>query len=284
MFEKILLFLDGSKQGEQSIPYVEEIARQSAGLINVTGVNVPQEGSPLEHLLKIYLDSVADNLQAKGIIAKACLLSGHSIGTTLLNYADESNASIIASVISQHTGATHGIENVTEKIITSPGKPLLLVPEKTTPRTDMPGFNRILVPLDGSELGAKAISWAKELALKTGAEIALIRVIPFEHKASGVLGQGQALQEQLLGILEKQAKDYLIDVQTELMKDKVTCNYEVVVGSPANHIIEYAKKINADLITMSSHGMTGLGRFFIGSVASRVAHSSEMPILLVKAH
>lgn len=55
-----------------------------------------------------------------------------------------------------------------------------------------------------------------------------------------------------------------------------------VIGEAGDAIIEVADEVNADLIVMSSHGRTGLGRVLLGSVADRVVRLAECPVLVVK--
>ena len=55
-----------------------------------------------------------------------------------------------------------------------------------------------------------------------------------------------------------------------------------VVGEAGDAIIDLAAEVNAELIVMSSHGRTGLGRVLLGSVADRVVRLAECPVLIVK--
>ncbi len=54
-------------------------------------------------------------------------------------------------------------------------------------------------------------------------------------------------------------------------------------GQPADEIIAYAAKSGCDLIVMSTHGRSGIGRWVYGSVADKVLRSSSIPVLLVRA-
>lgn len=54
------------------------------------------------------------------------------------------------------------------------------------------------------------------------------------------------------------------------------------VGDPGTEIVDYAKRMGADLIVMSSHGRTGLKRILLGSVAERVARTAECPVMIVR--
>ena len=56
---------------------------------------------------------------------------------------------------------------------------------------------------------------------------------------------------------------------------------EVCEGHVAEAILDYADSKHADLIAMSTHGRSGLGRLLMGSVAEKVMHSTKVPVLLV---
>lgn len=56
--------------------------------------------------------------------------------------------------------------------------------------------------------------------------------------------------------------------------------FVVKVGDPGAEIIEYAEHNSIDLIVVSSHGRTGLSRFFLGSVAERVVRFAHCAVLV----
>jgi nucleotide-binding universal stress UspA family protein len=62
----------------------------------------------------------------------------------------------------------------------------------------------------------------------------------------------------------------------------VSYEHRFVEGDPAARIVELAKQEHADLIVMSSHGRTGLGRLLMGSVAECVMRHAVCPVLIVK--
>ncbi|MDJ0716267.1 MAG: universal stress protein [Prochloraceae cyanobacterium] len=59
-------------------------------------------------------------------------------------------------------------------------------------------------------------------------------------------------------------------------------NFRVAIGDPSSEIIDYAKEQNIDLIVIPSHGRTGLGRFFLGSVAEKVVRYAHCPVLVLR--
>jgi nucleotide-binding universal stress UspA family protein len=69
-----------------------------------------------------------------------------------------------------------------------------------------------------------------------------------------------------------------------LRANRFNVRTRVVEGIPADQIIYVAQTEHADLIVMATHGRTGLRHLWLGSVATRVVHSAELPVLLVRVH
>jgi nucleotide-binding universal stress UspA family protein len=73
-------------------------------------------------------------------------------------------------------------------------------------------------------------------------------------------------------------------VAERLRANRFNVRTRVVEGIPADQIIYVAQTEHADLIVMATHGRTGLRQIWLGSVASKVVHRSELPVLLVRAY
>ena len=67
----------------------------------------------------------------------------------------------------------------------------------------------------------------------------------------------------------------------DLNKDGVAAETAVVSGKPAEAILDYAKQNQVELIIMSTHGRSGVGRWAFGSVADRILRYSVAPVLLI---
>lgn len=81
--------------------------------------------------------------------------------------------------------------------------------------------------------------------------------------------------------LRAEATDYLLKMADNLKKDGVAAETVVVVGWPAEKIMEYSEKNKVDLIIMSTHGRSGITRFTFGSVAEKVSRHSVVPVMTV---
>ena len=137
-------------------------------------------------------------------------------------------------------------------------------------------LDKILVPLDGWMLAEAALSTACEFAARDGATISLLRA------AEGTTLTSDPIVAQVTAIRE--AEEYLAAVAKRLA-DKGTTRVEAHVwyGPAAVAIVEAAAVQKVDLIVMSTHGRSGLGRLVVGSVAESVLRGTTTPILIVRA-
>ena len=136
--------------------------------------------------------------------------------------------------------------------------------------------NKILVPLDGSELAEAAIADALDVANRDSASLMLVRATE-----ARVLPGVDPINAQIEAVDD--AEDYLAGVKTKLEKRGFR-NVETHVwyGPAAPAIIEAARVYKVDLIVMSTHGRTGFGRLVWGSVAESVLRGTTVPILLLR--
>jgi nucleotide-binding universal stress UspA family protein len=150
-------------------------------------------------------------------------------------------------------------------------------------------YTKILVPLDGSEFAEQVIPQIEPLAEKLGSALVLIQVTtPLEvllaQVSPGMAGSpGVVFDPQPLMEAEQEAAAEYLGRWTEHLRSK---GYTVEAEHPAGHaatvIIERARAHGADLIAMTTHGRSGLGRMFFGSVADAVLSHSHCPVLLVR--
>ena len=145
---------------------------------------------------------------------------------------------------------------------------------------------RILLPLDGSELAEVALPYIEELAVAVKAEVILLQVVPLHYDialAEGYTSHLDRISEEYIRHASAAARDYLNAIKEKLMKKGITAHSEVVTGSPGEKIIDCARENDVDLIVMSTHGRSGIGRWLLGSVADKVLHAADRPVLLVRA-
>ncbi|TRZ49540.1 MAG: universal stress protein, partial [Dehalococcoidia bacterium] len=89
--------------------------------------------------------------------------------------------------------------------------------------------------------------------------------------------------EQQIESMKAEAKEYLDRVSEGLAGTKGMVRSEVGVGDTAHGIIKFADEANIRLITISSHGRSGIRQWISGSVTQKILHAGNTPVLLVKA-
>ena len=137
-------------------------------------------------------------------------------------------------------------------------------------------LDKILVPLDGSMLAEAALWKALDLAEKNGTAISLLRAAE-----AYTLPGADTAEAQVTAVRE--AEEYPAAVTRRLADRGVTCvETHVWYGPAAAAIVEAAATQKADMIVMSTHGRTGLGRLILGSVAESVLRGTTVPILIVR--
>ena len=152
---------------------------------------------------------------------------------------------------------------------------------------------KILIPLDGSEIGEAALQYVEEmissLEMVERIDVTLIHVIA--HPTQRIEARGVFLQrtmtEEELEPVKQQALAYL-ENSAEVLRTKgvnVTCNVLVreTGTSSAEEIIKAEEEYKVDLVAMSTHGRRGIRRWAFGSVTEKVLRGGNVPVLVVRA-
>jgi nucleotide-binding universal stress UspA family protein len=136
-------------------------------------------------------------------------------------------------------------------------------------RGDM--LHTILVPLDGSTVAEQGLTSACRLATETRATLSLVRGVPYftldprDREAA------------------REARSYLGAMQDKLTAEGFTVRTEVVPSDPVSAILFAADMQEVDLISICTHGTSGLRHALVGSVAEAVLRRSDKPILITRA-
>lgn len=144
-------------------------------------------------------------------------------------------------------------------------------------------FDRIVVALDGSGRGERALPPATELATKLGLPLHLVRVADLTWLRLGL--NEAALEYAALSseLAEEQAEAaaYLDGVAARLRGEGLAVTREVRSGFAARQLLALTGP--NDLLAMASHGRTGPARLLLGSVAEEVTRQATCPVLLIRA-
>ncbi|MFH1002582.1 MAG: universal stress protein [Chloroflexota bacterium] len=147
-------------------------------------------------------------------------------------------------------------------------------------------YQKILVPLDGSELAECVLPHVKAIAGGCRvADVVLARVV---EPPVFIGGDDYTLTADQMRKIEAEArataKKYISKVVSQLKLNGVSVKGEVIIGGrPADMLAEYANKNGVDLGVVATHGRSVISRWVWGSVADRIMRSSCVPVLMVRA-
>jgi len=142
-------------------------------------------------------------------------------------------------------------------------------------------FDRIVVPLDGTELAEHALPFAEEMSQVIGSPMHLLRVV--DPIPGGATLYSAMVDGSAYAIATQNDKDeadrYLHDKAADLIERGFDPTIEVRVGMPTEEVVTAARP--TDLLVIATHGRAGLPRLVLGSVAEDVLRHSPAPVLLV---
>ncbi|MFH1640065.1 MAG: universal stress protein [Chloroflexota bacterium] len=150
-------------------------------------------------------------------------------------------------------------------------------------------YQKILVPLDGSELAECALEHLRTIVKGCHVpEVVLLNVASAGIYIGGDADIGFFPDAGMMNRLKENyhawANSYLNKITQELQQDGITAKGVLLEGYVADQIMDYAQKNGVDLIIMSTHGRSGPARWAMGSVADRVMRHSTVPVLVVSPH
>jgi nucleotide-binding universal stress UspA family protein len=143
-------------------------------------------------------------------------------------------------------------------------------------------YQKIAVPLDGSGWSERAIPHAVDIARHNeNAELILLHV--FKPPASdytdliSLAGQNDQIDQ-----MREQVKQYFVGLRNELRHQHINARVQMIEGVGVAHLVcDYVNDEGVDLLVLSTHGRTGLGRFLFGSVAHKIVQCVKVPVLLI---
>jgi nucleotide-binding universal stress UspA family protein len=149
---------------------------------------------------------------------------------------------------------------------------------------------RIVVALDGSPRAEGVLPYVEEFALRTAARVTLVRAWSPQADDAPATGVGALLGAATWRTADPEARNtqleaerYLEEVVARLRERGVAADYELLEGPAGEMIVDEAEGLHAEMVAMTTHGRTGLGRLVLGSVADYVIQHTTCPVLLVRA-
>ncbi|MFC6961070.1 universal stress protein [Halocatena marina] len=139
-------------------------------------------------------------------------------------------------------------------------------------------YDTILIPTDGSAGANAAARHGVSLARAFDSQVHFLSVVDersYSHRLADLDPDIDARRE----MLEQQANDAVQSLEMTATDASVTFHTAVEHGIPHETILDYAEQHDIDLLSMGTHGRTGLDRVLLGSVTERVIRTSDHPVL-----
>jgi nucleotide-binding universal stress UspA family protein len=145
-------------------------------------------------------------------------------------------------------------------------------------------YQKILVPLDGSELAECVLPHVEVLARGCQAKsVVFIRVVEPFHQPTGDYVMDPDQVKKIEAEHKRAAEAYLKKISAKVSLAGASIKTEVFFGPPAETLSDYATKNQVDLIVIATHGRSGISKWVWGSVADRTLRSACTPVLMVRA-
>ena len=296
MFKKILVPLDRSTIAEQALTVARTLARKGNAklvLLNVSQPEVvfvePMGSYPIPALSR-------ENLEAASLeYLKAKAGSPEQIGietSVVVEWGDPASAIIDvalreeADLIVMSTHGRSGLQrwvlgSVTERVLRHAPVAVLAVQNEKLPE-------HIMLTLDGSNMAELAIeptlALAKMLSAKvTFASVQDVRQQPDYDLVNAINPVDDGLAERVIVEWYDRAHNYIKSMITKYKSRGIELKGAVIEATPADGILTLADKHEADLIAMTTHGRSGIGRWRYGSVTEKILRSAERDMFIIRA-
>lgn len=138
-------------------------------------------------------------------------------------------------------------------------------------------YDAILIPTDGSEAAIDAADHAYSLGERYDATVHVLSVVETIESAS-IVGYGA----EKLETLHEEGTDATRQIVENARSRDIDAVGAVEVGNPDRTILEYAEEHDIDMIVMSTHARSGVGRFLMGSVTEQVIRDGTIPVLAIQ--
>ncbi|MBR9987801.1 MAG: universal stress protein [Desulfosarcina sp.] len=150
----------------------------------------------------------------------------------------------------------------------------------------MKNLKKIICPVDFSEPSDAALISAVEMAEHYSASIILVHVItelnPTPSPSYTLTHHLMDQIPQIMGQMTENAHKAMQDLIKNHVEKRIPTDHRVVIGDPAESIVQLAEDEQADLIVMATHGRSGIKGLFFGSVAEKVVRSAACPVLTMR--
>lgn len=300
MFNPILVPLDGSQLAECVLPHSVAIARSFDAeimLLKIFEKNRAGASTQLFDLLNwqinktksaLYLEKTQAQIQSLNVRARTIVMEG-LVAEGITEYAQNQGMKLI--VLSSHgsNGLTQlGLSSITQKIILSAQTSLLIVRAQQNHAgelSDAPVYQRILVPLDGSQRAENVLPIVTQLARCHKSQIHLVQIIQTPEMARQMppTPEDIDLSNRVVARNQEEAARYLEQLKSRSVLEGITVQTHLITGdNAADELHKVAEQERIDLVALSAHGYSGDHQWPYGSMVNNFIMYGKSPLLIVQ--
>lgn len=272
MYDRILVPTDGSRSAEAAARHGLLLAEAFEAPLHVLSVIDDRDpGGLAEAQARDAVSTLEERFEQESDLSCRSAIEHGSPYEAILSYASDNDIDLIVMGTHGRSGLSRVLlGSVTERVIRLSSDPVVAVPPHALVR-ERDGYERILIPTDGSPAATAAVDHGVAIAERTGAAVRVLCVIERERRLPPVGDQ-----------LRDEASEAVAAVAQRASNRDVSLTTHVQPGTPHEVINNFVSAHGIDLVTMGTHGRSGLRRHLLGSVTERVLRTSDAPVLTVR--
>ena len=147
----------------------------------------------------------------------------------------------------------------------------------------MEEIKKILFPIDFSDISPVIVPWVLTMTEKFASENHLLFVARSLEYYSGVYVSYVSIADFEQQVV-KGAETTMEEFVNKHFAEYDNCKSKIVIGDPAEEILNYAENENIDMIIIGTHGRKGIEKILFGSVARQVIKMSPVPVLSINPY
>jgi len=286
MYDRILVPTDGSQNANAAARHGRWLADEFDATVHILSVvdtgaysdqladldeSVRERRTALEDQANDAVTTVETILDGTSEIPYYSVIEHGVPYETILDYVSENDIDL--TVMGSH--GRGGLDrlllgSVTERVVRLSDVPVMTVPPT---RIDQEAVecNSVLIPTDGSAAADAAVPHAIAIADHLGATVRVLYVIRSGRGLPSPSDPERTEAEEIVGAVAEKGDQREVDVKTH-----------VQAGSPHDRIRSFISKHGIDLVTMGTHGRSGVKRYLLGSVTEKVLRTSDAPVITAR--
>jgi nucleotide-binding universal stress UspA family protein len=295
MYDHIIISVDGSDEARRAARHGLQLAQGFDATVDVLFVveqkalrltETSAERVQLRERGEAALTEIEELASEFDQTVTTKLLEGKP-AVRISEYADEQDADLIVVGRQGLTGLGRRLlGGVTERVLHRSDVPVLVISGEDDEGEVEADYSRVLITTDGSENAEVAIPHGTAIAERYGSDVHVLNVV--DIRAAGGAFNAGGLEKEFLERLDARGQEAVESVANKIEESAPDLPVETAVERTASFdgaaagVREYVEENEIDLVIMGSHGRSNLKRQLLGSVASTVLRTVDVPVLVVK--